>query len=586
MKSEQVLDSKQEFKHSEHLQVSSNPNYNNLLRHPLRSSFGWEAQHSSSSSSSTTHPHRKSDPQALGIDSKQLTVTVFGSSPRLQKTTSNGDSFKLPSQVKISVVSKTAEPFLTKVPQGNVISTFGSGSCAANKDSLFVVSSSSHLSSESHQTSLAPPPHQSLLNHQQCQSSTRAKVGSQSKLTRSPHLRSKTHPEVPFQPARPHEYRRSHSERDNSDDIQMKLRRLLNTDSKENLNSSLHSETISISVCNNKNGDQDTQEVSVNTALRIIGDLGLSMTKRECCNHNNVEAVLKPRHQQEGNYCIHKSMPDLSRKMSSGHRSATQESQENVPPHLSKNANLVSPKTKKLDYVSYSLTSHKKCLSDDNVNDEVFDNHSKVSEIADSDFSVAATHDRLSEGGFGPDGLIAGIRHRPIFRSKSDISHRYSKSGTDLSKNMSPKRNSRAGAELERFFDTMGLDSSVLYILNTPPSDDGSPVFFNSISTGSSSNNCRGGGGGFSEYRKDSDHEDDDRSDEEVVVGGGSSRLVTGCSKDGISSKDLLKYGPVETSIVERNARVIKWLFNCRKVRNTDDRCNESTTGGLMNPDA
>jgi len=40
--------------------------------------------------------------------------------------------------------------------------------------------------------------------------------------------------------------------------------------------------------------------------------------------------------------------------------------------------------------------------------------------------------------------------------------------------------------------------------------------------------------------------------------------------KDGITNKDLLLHGPIETSIVERNARVIKWLFNCRKIQSSN----------------
>ncbi|CAG7826890.1 unnamed protein product [Allacma fusca] len=210
---------------------------------------------------------------------------------------------------------------------------------------------------------------------------------------------------------------------------------------------------------------------------------------------------------------------------------------------------------------------------------------------------------------------VSPIR-RPILRSKSDLSHRYIKSGSssnllgsgftlvhvDLglpppppphqnshysphiyyhgakqpdapeqcyqqqqqqqqqrsqeSPNLGKKRCSKSSLELERFFDKLGLDNS------TPPpapsnnpgdrSGSSSPVFFSSVSSVDSGPR-RGGSidSGDSPLGM--------KVGSRTVGGGGYNAPVASTS----GSTIVVQHG--EPSIVERNARVIKWLFNCRK---------------------
>lgn len=136
------------------------------------------------------------------------------------------------------------------------------------------------------------------------------------------------------------------------------------------------------------------------------------------------------------------------------------------------------------------------------------------------------------------DDSSSGIDDRkPILRSKSDISHRYfnrnmqkPNTSTYLAENGAINEHQRAKSEnfsemeqLERFFDRLGLaDSS--------ESNRSSPVFFSDVQT------------------IDSDQLPDSTE----------------------TQLDTQPYRPIEpTSIVERNARIIKWLCTCRKMQGT-----------------
>lgn len=132
---------------------------------------------------------------------------------------------------------------------------------------------------------------------------------------------------------------------------------------------------------------------------------------------------------------------------------------------------------------------------------------------------------------------------RPILRSKSDISDRYWRCGT-----LPPQRKAGAGApgdrdrgggigeapavsHLEQFFEQLGLNSdSYESMLLENGCDSSSPVYFSDVSTVDSSRPI-------------------DNSDY--------------CSP--------APFRPSEPpSIVERNARIIKWLCNCRKLQITN----------------
>lgn len=111
-------------------------------------------------------------------------------------------------------------------------------------------------------------------------------------------------------------------------------------------------------------------------------------------------------------------------------------------------------------------------------------------------------------------------RKRPsLTRSKSDMSDRYS----------------RAGTELERFFNLCGLDPAELQELTGSSSDVLSLARFRSVSAPGSE--CAGSN------RQDEDDDEDE---------------------DAGKAADRVPYG---ISVIERNARVIKWLYGLRQAK-------------------
>ncbi|XP_018530055.1 protein FAM110A [Lates calcarifer] len=115
-------------------------------------------------------------------------------------------------------------------------------------------------------------------------------------------------------------------------------------------------------------------------------------------------------------------------------------------------------------------------------------------------------------------------RKRPsLTRSKSDMSDRYS----------------RAGTELERFFNLCGLDPADLQELTGSSSDIVSLARFRSVSAPGSE--CAGG----------------ENEDEEEEDAGNATERV-----------------PYGVSVIERNARVIKWLYGLRQAK---DNASKST---------
>ncbi|KAM9855450.1 protein FAM110A [Aulostomus maculatus] len=114
-------------------------------------------------------------------------------------------------------------------------------------------------------------------------------------------------------------------------------------------------------------------------------------------------------------------------------------------------------------------------------------------------------------------------RKRPsLTRSKSDMSDRFS----------------RAGTELERFFNLCGLDPADLQDLPGSSSDIVSLARFRSVSAPGSE--CAG---------SDRQDEDDDEDPVEVAA--------------------RVPYG---VSVIERNARVIKWLYGLRQAKDTSTK--------------
>jgi Centrosome-associated C terminus len=132
-------------------------------------------------------------------------------------------------------------------------------------------------------------------------------------------------------------------------------------------------------------------------------------------------------------------------------------------------------------------------------------------------------------------------------RSKSDISdRRYNRQEKPLDKQRS---RSESLSELEKFFDRLGLDDvnykehiapSKVIVYSETEDSDSSAVFFSDVST------------------VDSTKLPD------------STEVVIPQSIGNASGSALPALRPSEpTSIIERNARIIKWLCNCRKLQLT-----------------
>ncbi|XP_053173709.1 protein FAM110A [Scomber japonicus] len=112
-------------------------------------------------------------------------------------------------------------------------------------------------------------------------------------------------------------------------------------------------------------------------------------------------------------------------------------------------------------------------------------------------------------------------RKRPsLTRSKSDMSDRYS----------------RAGTELERFFNLCGLDPADLQDVTGSSSDIVSLARFRSVSAPGSE--CAGSG------RENEEDEDEDAG-------------------------KAAERAPYNVSVIERNARVIKWLYGLRQAKDS-----------------
>ncbi|MBZ3870954.1 Protein FAM110C [Sciurus carolinensis] len=117
-------------------------------------------------------------------------------------------------------------------------------------------------------------------------------------------------------------------------------------------------------------------------------------------------------------------------------------------------------------------------------------------------------------------------RRRGLQRSQSDLSSRYS-----LSK-----------AEFDTFFQYCGLDPEVIEALgkeNFSAGSDHVALKVRSVSVATSDS-------GFSR------HSDGDN--------------------DGLQEEELVEQVPSTTSVVERNARIIKWLFTCKKAKETSSQ--------------
>ncbi|KAM0724872.1 Protein FAM110B [Formica fusca] len=142
------------------------------------------------------------------------------------------------------------------------------------------------------------------------------------------------------------------------------------------------------------------------------------------------------------------------------------------------------------------------------------------------------------------DGWKEG-RGRPILRSKSDISDRYWRQDNGRSSKVS-SRPPRSMTQLENFFDRLGLDSDNYQRITEPNSKSSSPIFFDSVSSVDSA---------LGLYSWVSNNQTNQ-----------SNQWQNNCSI-GMGNDECNQRVNDPPSIVERNARIIKWLCQCRKVQ-------------------
>lgn len=152
-----------------------------------------------------------------------------------------------------------------------------------------------------------------------------------------------------------------------------------------------------------------------------------------------------------------------------------------------------------------------------------------------------------NNSGVKSDDQNVVVRRRPkkshVHRSRSDLTKRFSNS-SDLSEVSA--RFSRNSADLEKFFNEMGLDRTVLEpMLTAQCSHTSSNLHLYESASSIDSRDAQSWCSGDNDSTKH---------------GGGATR-----DRPPLPSSDVLKGAQGQTSIVERNARIIKWLCNVKR---------------------
>ncbi|CAB0045301.1 unnamed protein product [Trichogramma brassicae] len=166
----------------------------------------------------------------------------------------------------------------------------------------------------------------------------------------------------------------------------------------------------------------------------------------------------------------------------------------------------------------------------------------------ESDSAGSISQDEYSPTGNSrfSDGWKEG-RNRPILRSKSDISDRYWRHDSPGGgKVPQQQQQQRSLTQLESFFDRLGLEPESYRRMTEPSSRGSSPVFFDSVSSVDSAL------GPYSAW-----------SSQAQWASGGNN--CAGSNDDPVTLQQQ-RSSADQPSIVERNARIIKWLCQCRKL--------------------
>ncbi|KAL7296364.1 hypothetical protein TKK_0010378 [Trichogramma kaykai] len=166
----------------------------------------------------------------------------------------------------------------------------------------------------------------------------------------------------------------------------------------------------------------------------------------------------------------------------------------------------------------------------------------------ESDSAGSISQDEYSPTGNSrfSDGWKEG-RNRPILRSKSDISDRYWRHDSPGGGKAPQQQQQRSLTQLESFFDRLGLEPESYRRMTEPSSRGSSPVFFDSVSSVDSAL------GPYSAWP----------SQAQWASGGNN---CAGSNDDPVTLQQQ-RSSADQPSIVERNARIIKWLCQCRKVQ-------------------
>ncbi|XKL59473.1 hypothetical protein PGB90_000489 [Kerria lacca] len=287
--------------------------------------------------------------------------------------------------------------------------------------------------------------------------------------------------------------------------LQNKLRKLLNADSKENL-----LETNSIAA-----NDESSASVKENNKVKYYN------SKSEFANEN---------YSKEINLSCHKSLPDLSNIRDLSSRS---EEKSDVGScgyaACSTSSDGICKKSTHMDCISLASCKNDYLYASKDFYDKNEDENRKhlKTETNDGDlhensfFTLTA---KLNTNYVTPPLLYRDtnelLRSRPISRSKSDVGAR------NVSSLQSVDIPLYDSSTLNIFFDNLGLESDEYSSLTAPRSDASSPVYFESSNSSVDS---------IGDYASGNEN-------------------------------PPINHIIESPSIIERNARIIKWLCNCRKV--------------------
>ncbi|XP_068218061.1 protein FAM110A-like isoform X2 [Palaemon carinicauda] len=316
----------------------------------------------------------------------------------------------------------------------------------------------------------------------------------------------------------------SHGPGDKGDDVQMKLRRLLNTDSRENLASHLTSPSESNAKIppptprrNFKSSPSGTfrAEPATVTAHKSLPDLNRASSPAiETDSEGGTSGRRRP--------SCPGAIPSVSVPPDPPPRPPRMFRDPPPPPERSPDrppARPPPPQDHFTQHLSRSAASAGTLMPNDGRRS------------SDSDVSA------YGAAGSGVSNSEEG-RRRPILRSRSDVTHERGRWDEDFRPSLAP-------LDLEAFFESMGLDSVTYRQVKSPPTSPHTPpIYFEEVSSEES--------GPLGGRRGSSDSDD------------GRGRL----SGPGPGPPLPLR-GTGEPSIVEKNARVIKWLFNCQKAQGT-----------------